>query len=175
MYGETYRLLVSSFATVARKSINGKLNRWFSDRAFYVNITDANVWSLSIHYLKSIWTTCWWNLNKLVIHEIYTIFELFSEKVVNHFEKVTPFWKTFLWHNQLFEAKVFIERISSFNVPKIIVVRHVLHKTRQTVSDLTKTYVKPNPFVNTICCSVGIWGNCKNGNVKNESLEKITY
>ena len=36
---------------------------------------------------------------------------------------LTPFWKTFLWHKQMFDVKVLIERLSSFIVPKIMVVR----------------------------------------------------
>ena len=36
-----------------------------------------------------------------------------------------PFWKTFLWLKQLFNAKLLISRLPSFSVPKITVVRHV--------------------------------------------------
>ena len=52
--------------------------------------------------------------------------ELFGKKWLTIFEKVlTPFWKTFLSHKQLFDAKILIERLSSFIVLKILVVRHV--------------------------------------------------
>ena len=58
---------------------------------------------------------------------------------------LTPFWKTFLWLKQLCDAKILIQRISSFSVPKITVLRHVypgskLHQTWQTRSVSTKTY-----------------------------------
>ena len=44
------------------------------------------VYSLAIHYLISIWTTCWWNLNKIVWFELYKKCELFDpKKMVNHF------------------------------------------------------------------------------------------
>ena len=40
--------------------------------------------------------------------------------MVKDFEKVfTPFWKTFLRHKQLFDAKVLIKRLSSFILSKI--------------------------------------------------------
>ena len=53
-------------------------------------------------------------------------FELFDKKWLTIFDKVlTPFWKTFLWLKQLFDAKLLILRLSSFSVPKITVVRHV--------------------------------------------------
>ena len=46
---------------------------------FYITIADADIGSLlrlkslSIHYLISIWTTCWWNLSKIVWFELYKI------------------------------------------------------------------------------------------------------
>ena len=53
-------------------------------------------------------------------------FELFGKKWLTIFEKVfTPFWKTFLCHKQWFDAKVLIERLSSFIVSKNVVVRFV--------------------------------------------------
>ena len=50
MYGETLRLPVSVFATVARKSFNGKFTAKieFSDRAFYVAITDSDIGSRKV-------------------------------------------------------------------------------------------------------------------------------
>ena len=42
-----------------------------------------------------------------------------NEKMVSHFDKLlTPFWKTFLWLKQFFDAKLLIKRLSSFSVPK---------------------------------------------------------
>ena len=47
-------------------------------------------------------------------------FMLFDKKWLTIFDKVlTPFWKTFLWLKQLFDAKILIQRLSSFSVPKI--------------------------------------------------------
>ena len=69
------------------------------------------VLSLSIHYLISILTTCWWNLNKIVWIEPYEICA-FSQKVVNNFDKVlTTFWQMFLWLKRLFEAKILFKRL----------------------------------------------------------------
>ena len=64
---------MSSLAMVAGKSFNGKFTVKidFPMGLFYVTITDADIGSqgLSIHYLISIWVTCWWNLNKIVWSE----------------------------------------------------------------------------------------------------------
>ena len=46
-------------------------------------------------------------------------FVLFDKKWLTIFDKVlTPRWKTFLWLKQLFDAKILIQRLSSFSVPK---------------------------------------------------------
>ena len=53
-------------------------------------------------------------------------FELFDKKWLTIFDKaLTPFWKTFLYLKQLFNAKLLISRLPSFSVSKITVVRHV--------------------------------------------------
>ena len=53
-------------------------------------------------------------------------FELFDKKWLTIFDKVlTPFWKTFLWLKQLFDATQSIKRLSSFSGPKITAVRNV--------------------------------------------------
>ena len=73
---------MSALATVARKSFNGIYSEnWFSDRAFYVTIADAEIGSLkSLHTLfDSVWTTCWWNLNKIVWSEIYKILSFLAK------------------------------------------------------------------------------------------------
>ena len=69
---------------VAGKSFNGKftVKIWFSDRAFYVTIADADIASLkclSMHYLVSIWTTYRLNLNKIVWSEIYKILSFLTK------------------------------------------------------------------------------------------------
>ena len=116
MYGETSSVRIWNGRT---KMFYCQIycKNWFSYRAFYVTITDHDIESLtfSTHYLISIWTTCWWNLNKIVWYEWLAIFE----------KAFTPFWKTFLWHKQWFDVKVLIERLSYFIVPNITLVRHV--------------------------------------------------
>ena len=53
-------------------------------------------------------------------------FELFDKKWLTIFDKVlTPFWKTFLYLKQLFDAELLIQRLSSLSDPEITVVRHV--------------------------------------------------
>ena len=62
---------------------------------------------LSIHYLMSIWTTYWWNLNKIVWSRTIQNFAFFDRKWLTIFDRVlTPFWKMFLWLKQLFDAKI---------------------------------------------------------------------
>ena len=80
---------MSAFGTVARKSFNGKLTaqKWFSDRTFYVTITDAD-----FRILKSLHTL----FDKYLDHELVKfeqnrmvrkvqILVLFGIKMVNHF------------------------------------------------------------------------------------------
>ena len=52
----------------------------------------------------------------------YTKFWAFWQKMVHHFwQSVDSIWKTFLWRIQLFDAKLLIQRLSSFSVPNITV------------------------------------------------------
>ena len=52
--------------------------------------------------------------------------ELFDRNWFTIFDIVlTPFWKMFLLLKQKFDAKLLVERLLSFSVPKITVVRHV--------------------------------------------------
>ena len=105
---------MSALATVARKSFNGKFTakNWFSDRAFFfVTIADAGIGSLeSLHtffdkYLDHMLVK--FERNRMV--RTIQNFELFDKKWLTIFEKVaTPFWKTFLWLKQLFDAKLLI-------------------------------------------------------------------
>ena len=61
-------------------------------------------------------------------HMVRTIqnYELFGKKKwLTFFEReLTPFWKTFLKQQNLFDAKGSIERLLSFIVPKTMVVRY---------------------------------------------------
>ena len=124
-----FRLVVLEFATVVRKSFKANLlGKKKSDRIFYITITDADIGSLkSLHtlfvkYLEHILVK--FEQNRMVRNK--QNLELFGKKWLTLFGKVLmPFWKTFLRRKQLFNANVLIERLSSFTVPKIIVVRHV--------------------------------------------------
>ena len=126
MYGET----LNSTASICNSSTEKfqwqiYCKNWFSDRAFYITNTDAEIGSL-----KSLRTLFDKYLDHMQVkfeqnRKVRNIqnYELFCKKMV---EKVlTPFWKTLLWHKQLFDAKVLIKRLSSFIVPKTMVVRHV--------------------------------------------------
>ena len=61
IYRETFKLSMSAFARVACESFNDRMVFW---SAFYVTIIDADVGSNSTHHLISIWTTCFWLLDK---------------------------------------------------------------------------------------------------------------
>ena len=62
------------------------IQKWFSYRAFYVTITTAYIWSLkSLNTLfDKYFTTCWWNVKKIVWSKPYKILS-FLTKMVNHF------------------------------------------------------------------------------------------
>ena len=81
--------------------------KWFSDRIFYVTITDTDIGSLkSLHTLFDK-QHAGENLKKNSYGKKFTKFWAFCQNMVNTFGKVfTPFWKTFLWHKQLFNANV---------------------------------------------------------------------
>ena len=121
---------MSALAMVARKRINDKFTAKidFTDWAFYVTIADAD-----IGILKSLHTLFDKYLDHMLVkfeqnRMVWTIrnFVLFNKKWLTIFDKVlTPFWKTFLWFKQLFDAKTLIQRLSSFSAPKITALRHV--------------------------------------------------
>ena len=80
-------LLISSvsISNGSTKSFNSKFTAKFdlSVRAFYVTIADADIGSLkSLHKFIdiSIWTTCWWNLKKIVWSKPYKNSVLFDKK-----------------------------------------------------------------------------------------------
>ena len=84
---------------------------WFSNRLFYVTIADADIVSL-----KSLHTIFDKYLDHMLVkfeqnRMVWTIqnFELF-EKMVKHLTNkvLMPFWKTFVWLKQLFDAKLLI-------------------------------------------------------------------
>ena len=83
------------------------LQKLISDRAFYVTIADADIGSLkSLHtlfdkYMDHMLAT--FEQNRLVQTIIF--FAFWQKKWLTIFDKVlTPFWKTFLWLKQLFDA-----------------------------------------------------------------------
>ena len=103
------------------------------------------VLSLSIHYLISVWTTSWWNLNKIVWSKPLKKLCFLTTNGWKFLTKCWRYFGTFLRLKQLFDAKIWIERLSSFSVPKITAVRHwhpgcKLHQICQTRSVSTKTY-----------------------------------
>ena len=63
MYGENFSLSVSAFATVARKIFKDKFSSKikFQIRHFILPLLTLalEVQNLIVHYLVSIWTTCW--------------------------------------------------------------------------------------------------------------------
>ena len=81
-----FRLLMSALATVAGKSFKCKFTAKIDFPLGYYHrwCFTLEGLSLSIHYLISIRTTCWWNLNKIVWFKLYKIMS-FLTKMVNHF------------------------------------------------------------------------------------------
>ena len=94
----------------------------FSEWGFYVVIAYADIGSL-----KSLHTLFDENLVKfeqMVWSKPYKI--LCFLKWTTFFDKVlTPFKKTFLWLTQLFDARILIQRLPFFMVPKITALRYV--------------------------------------------------
>ena len=78
-----FQLPMSALATVARKSFKGKFTAKidFPIGHFMLPLLmlTLEVKSLSIHYLISIWTTSWWNLNKIVWSEIYKMLSFLTK------------------------------------------------------------------------------------------------
>ena len=78
-----FRLPMSPLATVAGKSFNSKLTAKIDFLLGYFIVQllmlTLEALSLSIHYLISIWTTCRWNMNKIVWFKLYKIFELIDK------------------------------------------------------------------------------------------------
>ena len=103
---------MSTLATVARKSYNGKFTAKndFPIGHFYVAIADADIGSLkSLHTLFDTY------LDQMLVkfeqnRILRTIqnFGLFDKKWLTFDKVLTPFWKTFRWLKQLFDAKLLI-------------------------------------------------------------------
>ena len=97
-------LVVLTFEMVAQKSFNGNFTAkidfpigHFMLPLLKLTLDMLEVRSLSIHYLISIWITCWCrrNSNKIVLYEMYKILSFFSKIWLTIFEKVlTLFWRT---------------------------------------------------------------------------------
>ena len=73
-----FRLPMSTLATVARNSnyddnINIKNGFFRSGSKLPLLMLTMEVQCLSIHYLVSIWITCWRYLNRVVLSELYKI------------------------------------------------------------------------------------------------------
>ena len=87
---ERLKLPMSALTPGARKSFNGKftvkIDFPIGNFMLPLLMLTLKVLSLSIHYFLSIWTTCWWNLNKSYGPN-YTKFWAFGQKMVNHFWK----------------------------------------------------------------------------------------
>ena len=119
------RLPVSAFATVARRSFNGKLTTLRTGILCYY------------YWLKSLPGVSPFIIDKYLDHMLVKFeqnrmlrkiqnFSAFWQKWLTIFEKgLTLFWKMFLWQKQLFDSNVLTERLSSFIVPNIMVFRHV--------------------------------------------------
>ena len=127
-----FRLPMSALATVARKSFNGKfaakIDFLIGHLGPYIAIADVDIGSLkSLHTLFDKYLDHFqvkFQQNRMV--RTIQNFALFDKKWLIIFDKVlTPFWETFLWPKQLFDAKILIQRLSSFSVPKITAFRHV--------------------------------------------------
>ena len=82
------RLSMTALATVGGKSFNGYFTAKIAFPIGYfilpLLMSTLEVWSPTIHYLISIWTTCWWNLNKIVWSELCKSLT-FWHKMVDHF------------------------------------------------------------------------------------------
>ena len=78
-----FQLPMSALATVARKSFNvkftAKIDFPIGHFMLPLLMLTLEVKSLSIHYLISIWTTCWWNLNEIVWSKIYKILSFLTK------------------------------------------------------------------------------------------------
>ena len=123
MYQIIYEKLTTSGVSICNGSTEEfwwqiYCKNWFSDREFYVTITEADLGSL-----KFLHTLFGKYLNhmlvkfeqKFIVRNIHN-FKLFGKKRLSIFEKVlTPSWKTFLWHKWLFDAKVLIESLLLFH------------------------------------------------------------
>ena len=118
-----------ALAKVARKSFNGKFTAKidFPIGLFMLPLNAV------IGSLKSLHTLFHKYLDHMLVkfeqnRMVWTIqnFVRFGKKWLPIFDKVmTLFWKRFRWLKLLFDAEILIQRLSSFIVPNIKVLRHV--------------------------------------------------
>ena len=115
---------------------------WWSDRVFYVTIADADIWSPYIS-LISICIACLWNLNKIVCSEfnqIWSVLIIIITKMVNNYwQSVDAILEDMSVAETMFDAKLLIQRLPCFSVPKVKVVRHcvIRLKVAPNMADLT--------------------------------------
>ena len=109
-----FRLPMSALPTVAGKSFNSKFTAKIDFPIGY--ILCYHCWCWHWKSIKSLHTLFGKYLDHMLVkfeqnRMVQTVqnFELFDKKWLTIFDKVlTPFWKTFLWLKQLFDAKLLI-------------------------------------------------------------------
>ena len=120
-----------ALATVVRKSFDGKFTVKidFPIGYFYIVIADTDIGSLkSCHTLFDKYLDHMLRLVKFEQnHKVLTKFWASWQKMVNHFWQCvdTIVDAMFLWLKQLFDDRLLIQRLISFSVLKIMVVRNV--------------------------------------------------
>ena len=89
---------MSAFATVTRESFSSKLlQNLVGHFMLPLLMLTSEVGSLSIHYLISIWTTCWCNLNKIAWSKPTPNYTKFLCFLTNRWR---PFgWRFCNWNN----------------------------------------------------------------------------
>ena len=119
------RISMSAWAAIEDKSFNGKiLQKWFSNREFYVTIADADIESFTVKSLLTLFgkylETTNWQIGAKSYDLKYTTFWAVNKKWFTIFDKhwhhfgrrsvtETIVWCLFMW------------RLSSFSVLKIFI------------------------------------------------------
>ena len=135
-------------------------------KLFPATVANADIGSLSIHYLISIWTTCWWNLNIIVwskLHEFLTFWwkKSFLKPVLTkrwrHFGRRFCDWNNCLLLNY-FQTTIFQcsknygspTRVTSVNLHRTWQTRLVLKTQDSTLNSYTFVVfilIWPNHFL----------------------------